>query len=138
MFHFTPINNGIKEEDVGDVPEAPKTPSKRKNGAQGGTPKKAKNDTPRKMNGKNIKASKIPETFDELAEEDKMMIEWKEVSEKEPSTEKLELILNSSNRDRASEISGNFKKMYSQKISRLAFILNTRNRYQRLYKSRIG
>lgn len=80
MSEFTPINENIKVEDLGDAPEAsvaPKTP-KRKNAAQGGTPKKPKNDTP-KSTGRNIKAS-IPETFDELAEQDKMLIEWKEVS----------------------------------------------------------
>lgn len=80
MSDFTAINGPVKEEDIGDAPEAPKTPSKRKNGAtQGGTAKKSKGDTP-KSTTKNIKSSKIPETFDELAEEDKMMIGWKEVS----------------------------------------------------------
>ncbi|KAE9977658.1 hypothetical protein EG328_001873 [Venturia inaequalis] len=79
MSQFSPINDSVKAEDLGDVLEAPKTP-KRKIAAQGGTPKKAKNDTP-KSSVKPIKASKIPETFDELADEDKMMIEWKERGE---------------------------------------------------------
>jgi hypothetical protein len=80
MSDFTPINNS-KEKDVEDASEAPKTPSKRKTGVQGGTPKKPKSETNTpKSGGKIIKASKIPETFDELAEEDKMMIEWREVS----------------------------------------------------------
>lgn len=85
MSDLTPINDNIKEEDVGDATEAPKTP-KRKNGAQRGTPKKAKNDTP-KPTGKKIGASKIPETFEELAEEDKMLLEWKEVSNRFRSCE---------------------------------------------------
>lgn len=78
MSDSTPTNDSIKEEDVGDAPEAPKTP-KRKNAAQGSTPKKAKTDTP-KTPGKRIGTNKIPETFDELEAEDKMLIEWKEVS----------------------------------------------------------
>jgi hypothetical protein len=82
MSDFTPINN-IKEEDGGDASEAPETPSKRKNGAQGGTgtPKKAKSENNAPMSGVKNKASKIPETFDELAEEDKMLMEWKERGE---------------------------------------------------------
>ncbi|QDS69390.1 hypothetical protein FKW77_004619 [Venturia effusa] len=80
MTDFTAINDNIKEEDTGEAPEAPKTPVKRKNGAQGGNPKKAKIDTP-KSSGRNIKASKIPETFDELEEQDRMVIEWKERGE---------------------------------------------------------
>ncbi|TLD35986.1 hypothetical protein E2P81_ATG02875 [Venturia nashicola] len=82
MSNFTAINDNIKTEDLVDAieaPEAPKTP-KRKSAAQGGTPKKAKNDTP-KSSARNIKSSKIPESFDELAEEDKMLIEWKERGE---------------------------------------------------------
>lgn len=85
MSDLTSINDNVKEEDVVNATETLKTP-KRKNGAQGGTPKKAKNDT-RKPTGKKNGANKIPETFEELAEEDKMLLEWKEVSNRFRSCE---------------------------------------------------
>jgi hypothetical protein len=68
-----PNDSDVKQEDGGDPQAIPKTPSKRKNEAQGGTPKKPKSQqgTPRKL---------IPETFDDLAEEDKMIIQRREVS----------------------------------------------------------
>ena len=82
--NFTPLN-GLKEEEVEapapsapQTPKTPKTPAKRKKDDKGTpTPKKSKTQT---IATDRKRSQAIPDSFDDLSEEDKMMLKWKEVS----------------------------------------------------------